>query len=81
MELTESQMQAINVILFGQLHDIAKVRLDSDYTTALFQLYRVWHNKFAEVSLKENFSDFIKKRNNFILQNSFPVLENFKTDF
>lgn len=81
MELTEPQMQAIKVILFGQLHDIAKVRLDSDYTTALFQLYRVGHNKFKRVSHKESYFDFLKKRNNIILQNSFPVLENFKTDF
>ncbi|HGW4639285.1 TPA: hypothetical protein ACNIFG_002940 [Acinetobacter baumannii] len=81
MELTESQIQAINVILFGQLRGIAQVMLDSDYTKALFQLYRVGHNKFTRVSHKESYSDFLKKRNNIILQNSFPVLENFKTDF
>ncbi|WP_267530992.1 hypothetical protein [Acinetobacter oleivorans] len=81
IELTESQMQAINVILFGQFHGIAKVRLDSEYTTALFQLYRIGHNKFTRVSHKESFTDFLKRRNNIILQNSFPVLENFKTDF
>lgn len=81
MELTESQIQAINVVLFGQLHGIAQVWLDSDYTTALFQLYRVGHNKFKRVSHKESYSDFLKKRNNIILQSSFPVLENFKTDF
>ncbi|WP_224973529.1 hypothetical protein [Acinetobacter oleivorans] len=81
MELTESQIQAINVVLFGQLHGIAQVWLDSDYTTALFQLYRVGHNKFKRVSHKESYSDFLKKRNNIILQNSFPVFENFKTDF
>ncbi|MFV5376327.1 hypothetical protein [Acinetobacter calcoaceticus] len=81
MELTEPQMQAINVILFGQFHGIAKVRLDSEYTTALFQLYRIGHNKFTRVSHKESFTDFLKRRNNIILQNSFPVLENFKTDF
>ncbi|HGW5129800.1 TPA: hypothetical protein ACNIH0_001108 [Acinetobacter baumannii] len=81
MELTESQIQAINVVLFGQLRGIAQVMLDSDYTKALFQLYRVGHNKFTRVSHKESYSDFLKKRNNIILQNSFPVLENFKTDF
>lgn len=81
MELTESQIQAINVVLFGQLHGIAQVWLNSDYTIALFQLYRVGHNKFKRVSHKESYSDFLKKRNNIILQNSFPVLENFKTDF
>lgn len=81
MELTESQIQTINVVLFGQLHGIAQVRLDSDYTTALFQLYRVGHNKFIRVSHKESYSDFLKKRNNIILQNSFPVLEKFTSDF
>lgn len=81
MELTESQIQAINVVLFGQLHGIAQVWLDSDYTTALFQLYRVGHNKFKRVSHKESYSDFLKKRNNIILQNSFPVLEKFTSDF
>ncbi|MHC3125563.1 hypothetical protein [Acinetobacter sp. GN11] len=81
MELTESQIQAINVVLFGQLRGIAQVMLDSDYTKALFQLYRVGHNKFTRVSHKESYSDFLKKRNNIILQNSFPVLENFTSDF
>lgn len=81
MELTESQIQAINVVLFGQLRGIAQVMLDSDYTKALFQLYRVGHNKFTRVSHKESFTDFLKKRNSIILQNSFPVFEKFTSDF
>jgi len=81
MELAEPEIQVTNVVLSGQLHGIAKVRLDSDYTTALFQLYWVWHNKFAEVPREESFIDFVKKRNNIVLQNTTSVLEKFTSDF
>lgn len=81
MEQTESQIQATNVRLFGQFHGIARVMLDSDYAKALFQLYWVWHNKFAVVSREESFIDFLKRRNNIILQNTTSVLEKFTSDF
>ncbi|MEN8283180.1 hypothetical protein [Acinetobacter gerneri] len=80
-KLTESQMQAKNVVLFGQRHGIAKVILDSDYAKALFQLYWVWHKKFRLESHKESFTDFHQKRKKNLLQNSISVFENFKSDF
>ncbi|ENW48654.1 hypothetical protein F917_02526 [Acinetobacter baumannii NIPH 67] len=80
-ELAEPEIPATNVVLLSELHGIAKVILDSDYTKALFQLYWVWHKKFSEVSHKEMFIDFLKKRKNFILQNSASVLEKFTSNF
>ncbi|NUF84667.1 hypothetical protein [Acinetobacter seifertii] len=81
IEQTEPQVQVTNVVLFGQIHGLAKAVLDFDYTKLLFQLYWVWHKKFERISHKESFTGFLKKRNKIILQKSFLVFENFNSDF
>lgn len=78
--LNMGQIQPANVVLFGQLHGIAKVMLDSDYTKALYQFYCIWLENISVGTHKESFTDLIKKRNIIILQKTLSILEKFKSD-
>lgn len=60
-ELAESEIQATNIVLLSELHGIAKVILDSDYTKALFQLYWVWHKNLVRCLAKKYLLISLKK--------------------